>query len=195
MNMNPGLDPRVMQWRSAMLRFAQLHIQPREDAEDAVQDALLAVLASGAAGPAPGDVRSYLFGVLKHKITDRLRARYRHGWPSSGGADDGDTPDALDETLFDASGHWAVGVSVNRWHCPQSRLEGEQFFAVVDACIEHLPRKTAQVFSMKELLDCDADEVCATLTISKSDYWQCMSRARKQIQLCLTQRWFEGQTP
>ena len=30
--------------RGPMLRFAQLHLQPREDAEDAVQDALSAAL-------------------------------------------------------------------------------------------------------------------------------------------------------
>lgn len=189
MNMNPGLDPALLKWRSAMLRFALLHIQPREEAEDAVQDALLAVWTAQGEAKAIGDLRSYLFGVLRFKITDRLRARYRHGWP----ADLSTEPD-LDETLFEPDGHWASGVVPTRWHCPEARMHDEQFFAVVDACIERLPRKTAQVFSMKELLECEADEVCATLAISKTDYWQCMSRARKQIQLCLTQRWFEGQT-
>ena len=37
-----------------------------------------------------------------------------------------------------------------------------------------------------------AKEICQTLGLTKADYWQCMSRARKQIQLCLTQNWFEG---
>ena len=58
-----------------------------------------------------------------------------------------------------------------------------------------LPDKVARVFSMKELLELEADEVCQTLGLSRSDYWQCMSRARKQIQLCLNQSWFEGVQP
>jgi RNA polymerase sigma-70 factor (ECF subfamily) len=47
---------------------------------------------------------------------------------------------------------------------------------------------------MKEFLDCEPEEICATLGLTKSDYWQCLSRARKQIQICLNQSWFEGST-
>ena len=70
-----------------------------------------------------------------------------------------------------------------------------QFFAVLEACVSKLPPKPARVFSMKELLDCDADEICATLAITRADYWQCMSRARKQLQLCLGQNWFASPSP
>jgi RNA polymerase sigma-70 factor, ECF subfamily len=48
------------------------------------------------------------------------------------------------------------------------------------------------VFSMKEILECDPEEICITLGLNKADYWQCMSRARKQIQLCLNENWFGG---
>jgi len=64
-------------WRAPMLRFAQLHLQPRDEAEDAVQDALLAALNAPTASGAQQDPRSYLFGILKHKVTDRLRQKYR----------------------------------------------------------------------------------------------------------------------
>ncbi len=181
------------QWRAPMLRFAQLHIQPQEEAEDAVQDALMALVAQLARGELTADTGSgdalkpYLFGILKHKITDRLRHRYRQAARTESLDEDG-----FEAELFDARGHWLDGAAPTRWHCPESTLANEQFFAVVDACIHRLPAKAARVFSMKELLDCDAEEVCATLGLSKADYWQCMSRARKQLQLCLTQRWFEG---
>ena len=175
----------TQQWMRPMLRFAQLHIQPREEAEDAVQDALLAALGLM---QSPEDPRRYLFGILKHKITDRLRQKYRHGQHQLPADDEA----ALDDALFDERGHWRAGVPPATWHCPASQLQTEQFFKVVDACIDRLPTKTARVFSMKELLECDADEVCTALGLSKADYWQCMSRARKQIQMCLNQQWFEG---
>lgn len=173
-------------WRPAMLRFAQLHLQPREEAEDAVQDCLLAALA--APSRAVDDARAYLFGVLKHKITDRLRERYRHGRPAEDAGEA--SAEDLDGLLFDPRGRWATGMAPEAWGSPEAALASEQFFAVVDACVGRLPAKTARVFSMKALLDCDTDEVRATLGLSASDYWQCMSRARQQIQLCLTQRWF-----
>ena len=170
-----------------MLRFAQLHIQPREDAEDAVQEALAAALSAQADAAEVLEPRSYLFGILKHKITDRLRRKYRTEIAID------DLPvDALDDELFDARGHWLDGAAPAAWNAPDAQLQSDQFFAVVDACIHRLPAKVARVFSMKELLDCDAREVCDTLGLTQSDYWQCMSRARKQIQLCLTQTWFEG---
>lgn len=175
------------EWRTPMLRFAQLHLQPRDEAEDAVQEALLAALHALAGRGEQQDPRRYLFGILKHKVTDRLRQKYRQqAWVS---LDEGDD---LDAVLFDQRDHWVGSAAPAAWRTPEAQLENDQFFAVVDLCIEALPPKPARVFSMKELLDCEADEVCAVLRISKADYWQCMSRARKQLQLCLTQRWFEG---
>lgn len=179
------------QWRTPMLRFAQLHIQPREDAEDAVQEALTAALAARPAAAEINDPRSYLFGILKHKITDRLRQRYRREQPISelaGARDDAE----FEAALFDEKGHWHPGVAPSLWQSPDGTLASEQFFAVVDACVHKLPAKPARVFSMKELLECEAEEICATLGLTKADYWQCMSRARKQLQVCLTHNWFAG---
>lgn len=175
------------EWRSAMVRFAQLHIQPKEEAEDAVQDALAALLAVRPDALKGVEPRRYLFGILKHKITDRLRERYRQAPMDSGDIHD----KALDDTLFDAQGHWAEGVAPTQWHTPDDHVQNQQFFIVVDLCVNRLPRKPAQVFSMKAFLECETEEICVTLGLSKTDYWQCMSRARKQLQLCLTQHWFE----
>lgn len=177
------------QWRGPMLRFAQLHLQPREDAEDAVQDALAAILMTDAATLSATDPKLYLFGILRHKVTDRLRQKYRREI-SYGEAFE----DELDHLLFDERGHWVDGVAPLAWVRPDEQLLSDRFFAVVDACVLKLPNKPARVFSMKEFLDCEPEEICATLGIGKADYWQCMSRARKQIQLCLNQTWFGGET-
>jgi subfamily B ATP-binding cassette protein HlyB/CyaB len=57
---------------------------------------------------------------------------------------------------------------------PDTQLQTEQFFAVVDICVHKLPTKPARVFSMKAFLECEADEICDTLGMSKADYWQCL---------------------
>lgn len=173
--------------RSAMLRFALLHLQPREEAEDAVQDALAALFAVDCASIAQGDAKHYLFGILRNKVTDRLRRKYR---PEIGYSEA--FADDIDDILFDGRDHWVAGVAPATWVTPEEKLQTDRFFAVVDLCVLKLPAKPARVFSMKEFLECDAEEICATLGLSKTDYWQCMSRARKQIQLCLNEKWFEG---
>lgn len=186
--MNPA--QWISQWRGPMLRFAYLHLSPREEAEDAVQDALLALWEIDPDKLRSAEPKRYLFGILKNKIMDRLRKRY------SGKVSycEAISHDLLDACLFDERSHWVEGVAPARWHRPDERMQTSQFFAVVDLCVNHLPTKLAQVFSMKEFLECEADEICTTLGLSKTDYWQCMSRARKQIQLCLNQEWFGGVT-
>lgn len=181
------IETLVRTWRLPMFRFARLHLQPDEEAEDAVQDALLALMNADTAVLRGPDPRHYVFGILKHKVTDRLRHKYR----AEIAHDDAFT-DGLDETLFDDTGHWVEGVAPAAWRRPDEQMGHDQFFEVVDLCVGKLPRKSARVFSMKNLLDCEPAEICASLGLSQADYWQCMSRARKQIQLCLTQNWFEG---
>ena len=188
--MNLVMDDRAQwmsKWRGPMLRFACLHLSPREEAEDAVQDSLLALLEVDIGKFQGADPKRYVFGILKNKITDRLRKRYA-GEVSYCEA----FADDLDAYLFTERGHWVEGVAPAGWNRPDEQMQTDQFFAVVDLCVDHLPTKSAQVFSMKEFLECEADEICAILGLSKTDYWQCMSRARKQIQLCLNQRWFGG---
>ncbi len=177
----------ALRWRAPMLRFARLHIQPAEEAEDAVQDAFAALLEASEVTLGQVDPKLYLFGILKNKITDRLRRKYR-----SETAYSDVFSDDIDELLFSERGHWLKDAAPALWRTPDAALESDQFFAVVDLCMHRLPAKIARVFSMKQLLDCDTEEVCSTLNLSKADYWQCMSRARKMIQLCLNQNWFEG---
>lgn len=186
---NPDIASWTEQWRRPMLRFALLHLQPYEEAEDAVQDALAAALGVDPTTLENADPRRYLFGILRNKVMDRLRRRYRSEVSYHEAFDD-----ELDNILFDERDHWVKGMAPQVWNTPDEQLQSEQFFVVVDICVNRLPEKPARVFSMKEFLDCDTDEICTTLGISKADYWQCMSRARKQIHLCLNENGFGGRT-
>ena len=172
--------------RSPMLRFAQRLLQPRDQAEDVVQDTLLTLLESADALARARDPRRYVFGVLRHKVADALRRRYRRPEHSA------EQVEALDDLLFDAQGAWREGSAPVSWNTPETRLQSDQFFAVVDLCVNHLPEKIGQVFSLRMFLEFEAEEICSVLKVSKTDYWQCLSRARKQLQLCLDQRWFQG---
>jgi RNA polymerase sigma-70 factor (ECF subfamily) len=132
------------------------------------------------------DIKRYVFGILKNKITDRLRQKYR-----TTKYEVAIETDDIDHVLFDDKGHWVKELAPAYWSTPEEQLNTDQFFAVVDACVHDLPKKIAQVFSMKELLECETQEICDILNLSQADYWQCMSRARKKLQLCLNIRWFE----
>ena len=77
--MPPPADLRsqIEALRPYLLRFASLQLRDAAAAEDAVQEALVAALAgeSGFAGRA--NLRTWLTGILKHKIVDTVRRQAR----------------------------------------------------------------------------------------------------------------------
>src|SRR5438045_9540261 len=87
----PEWTREVERHRRYLLRIAHLQLRDRDSAEDVVQETLVAALAGGAyAGKS--SVRTWLTGILKHKIVDVIRRRQRDAIPLARlAADDGDT--------------------------------------------------------------------------------------------------------
>src|SRR5690349_9790697 len=83
--MSPGssaLSPlELEQHRPYLLRFALLQLRDRNVAEDAVQETLLAAIQGASRFAGQSSVRTWLVGILKHKIVDSIRktARERLG--------------------------------------------------------------------------------------------------------------------
>ena len=171
--------------RKSMFRFACMHIQPDEEAEEAVQDTCCALLEKRAELSQITHLSAYAFGILKYKILDRLRLKYHQRTTVIV-----EQEEDMDSLLFTENGHWEKGVLSTDWESPESLVENNDFLRIVDLCIDNLPQKIAQVFSLKEFLDCQPQEICDLMGLSKSDYWQCLSRARKRLQLCLNEKWF-----
>ena len=67
--------------RKYLLRYAQFHLRDPALAEDAVQDTILAALAQRAGFQGRSQLRTWLTGILKHKIIDLTRSRGRPSKP------------------------------------------------------------------------------------------------------------------
>ena len=67
-----------------------------------------------------------------------------------------------------------------------------QFADVMQACLDHLPPTQARVFMMREWLELDAGEICHELTITTSNLWVLLHRARLRLRECLQGAWFDG---
>src|SRR5436190_10762769 len=63
--------------RSYLLRFALLQLRDASAAEDAVQETLLAALQAPERFGGRSAVRTWLVGILKHKVIDHLRRTRR----------------------------------------------------------------------------------------------------------------------
>ena len=172
---------QVEEERPYLLRYASLQLRDRHAAEDAVQDTLLAALAGEAGFAGRSNLRTWLTGILKHKIIDAIR-RLSREVPVAAEADELDS-------LFDQRGHWVEKPAA--WDNPDASLEQKQFFAALEECLTRLPAKTAQVFMMREHLGFETGDICKELGVTPTHCWVLLYRARLVLRECLQQNWFK----
>jgi RNA polymerase sigma-70 factor (ECF subfamily) len=170
---------RVERERPYLLRYASLQLRDAHAAEDAVQETLLAALAGQAGFGQRASLRTWLTGILKHKIIDVIRRASREAPAAS--------EDEF-EALFDERGHWVEMPEA--WPNPDTSLDQKQFFAALEMCLKRLPEKTAQTFMMREHLGLETDEICKELGITSTHCWVLLYRARMALRECLTKEWF-----
>lgn len=182
----------IIDLRRDMLRFARLHLRDAGAAEDMVQEALIAAMKQEASFAGRSALKTWMFAILRNKIVDHLR-RTSHEIcgadlvdANADGADDFDA-------LFDKKGFWNREDRPPTWADPESALSQKQFWTLFDACLEKLPSNTARVFSMREFLGLDSNEICEQLGITTNNCWVMLHRARMGLRLCLGNNWFESE--
>ncbi|MES2957433.1 MAG: sigma-70 family RNA polymerase sigma factor [Pseudomonadota bacterium] len=173
----------VQALRPQLLRFAHAQLRNHAWAEDAVSDTLLAALAKPQAFAGQSQLKTWLVGILKHKLIDQIR---RHSREVSATTDEDD--EDIDGLLFDGSGHWRSAPA--EWGDPEAACGQREFFEVLEACVEKLPGVQGRVFMMREWLELDSNEICKELSITTTNLWVLLHRARLRLQACLQERWF-----
>lgn len=171
--------------RPYLLRFALLQLRERSAAEDAVQDTLLAAIQGAARFAGQSSVRTWLVGILKHKIIDGIRKISREQ-PLDARAE-GDGAEDL-EAFFAGDGHFAE--SPEQWGSPERSLEERRFFEALERCLQALPKNTARAFTLREVMGLQTEEICKELGVSTSNCWVMLYRARMSLRACLERTWF-----
>jgi RNA polymerase sigma-70 factor (TIGR02943 family) len=189
-----SFEQEVAEQRLYLLKFARLQLRNDAWAEDAVSDTMLAAIAKPQAFGGRAQLRTWLVGVLKHKIVDTLRANLREPniGDMRGNADSDESEgDLLDAIGFKQDGHFNEAPA--DWGNPDRDLSQRQFMAVMDACIAKLPPVQGRLFLMREWLELDAEEVCKTLNITSTNLYVQLHRSRLKLRECLQLNWFGQQ--
>jgi RNA polymerase sigma-70 factor (TIGR02943 family) len=174
--------------RGKMIKFASLQLGDPQLAEDAVQEALIGAFKNSAAFAGKASLKTWVFAILKNKITDILRQRQRHMSTHQimGNADE----EADLSELFNGRGMWEPDERPATWGNPSEALQDKQFWKVFETCLEGLPGKQARVFMMREYVGLDPHEICAEVGITSTNLNVMLHRSRLRLRECLEDRWF-----
>jgi RNA polymerase sigma-70 factor (TIGR02943 family) len=165
-----------------LFSYAMRKVRRSEAAEDLVQETLLAGLQSWGRFAERSNVRTWLIGILKNKITDHLRARYRNLKL--------DHVRVEEDQLFNRHGEWKV--SLKRWGTDPAELaEMGEFRAALDGCVSKLPAQMSYLF-LSKVSGQPTIELCAELDISADNAWTLLHRARLRLRQCLSSSWFDS---
>lgn len=179
----------LTEMRRDMLRFACLQLRDDQLAEDVVQEAMVAALDGEKRFGGRSAVKTWVFAILRNKIVDVIRQKSRSVNFSALLPADMEMDQAF-ESLFKSNAHWLPEERPSDWGDPEAALHQEQFWAVFEACLQHLPESTARVFMMREFLEFETAEVCKELNISTSNCHVILHRARNGLRRCLEGSWF-----
>lgn len=169
-----------------LMRFARLQLRNEAWAEDAVSETMLAALAKPLAFDNRSQLKTWLVGILKHKVVDILRQNARE--VSLTTDDDSDGNEELDALLFKSDGHFVSPPA--QWGSPEQALSSREFFVVLEACTDKLPAALGRVFLMREWLELSSEEICKEMGLTATNLYVQLHRARLRLRECLEINWF-----
>lgn len=181
-------DPLYLaQLRRDLLRFARLQLRDAAAAEDAVQEALAAAWTQAERFAGQSEHKTWVFGILRHKLIDTLRARQRTV-NISALESELECESFLDKELFKDNGHWTPHAKPRPWATPETELQRQQFWRLFEACLELLPEQIGRVFMMREFLELETDDICTELELTANHCSVLIYRARLRLRTCLSEK-------
>ncbi|NII11572.1 RNA polymerase sigma factor [Oleiagrimonas sp. C23AA] len=147
-------------------RMAQMALGDREEALDAVQDAMLRLVRSYRHKPAE-EWTPLFWGILRRRITDLQRRRKVRsvvvGWLGGGTDNNGDTLPVWEPKGDEPD--------------PLHRLQDAQSYAAMSEAVRELPRRQQEAFMLRVLEGLDVAETASAMGCSDGSVKTHLSRA------------------
>ena len=171
-----------------LVRFAMLRLGGDPHlSEDLVQETFLAALKARDTFKGASSERTWLVGILKHKIADYYRKKNREipmgegEFSQTGG----------ESTFFNQDGLWKDGPE--EWGGdPADLFRKKEFLAQVTKCVSGLTPRLAHAFTLRDIDGMESREICKVLGVSETNLWVILHRARMLMRRCLEIHWFGG---
>jgi RNA polymerase sigma-70 factor (ECF subfamily) len=181
------LEQQIAELQTYLLKFAMLQLRNTAWAEDAVSETILAALSKPQAFGNRSQLKTWLVGILKHKVVDALRHHRREVCVAE--PSDDEQQDPLEYIAFKVDGHYAEIPA--DWGNPEEQINSKQFFEILEACTSQLPPMQGRLFLMREWLEMSVEEICKELNLTSTNLYVQLHRARLRLRECLELNWFK----
>ena len=153
-------------------------------AEELVQEALLAALGARKKFRKQSSEKTWLTGILKHKIMDYFRKQSRE--KNDLRIDSSEIPV---ETFFTENGQWREKPI--HWAAdPREIYKQKEFLAVLYYCLAMLPSRQSEIFTLREMDGLSTHELCKLYDNSATKSREILHRARMIIRSCVEKNCF-----
>lgn len=173
----------VKAYTGDLYAYTIFKVNNKAAAEDIVQDTFLAALESYSKFEQKSHPKTWLFSILKNKIADYYRQKYKQ-------VENSPVHDTSDD-LFDEKGRLKAPCPSIQWSTDEELLDNTEFLQALHQCITALPRKMAMVVELKYIDGTGSQTVCRKLNITQSNFWQIMHRSKLLLKTCLENKWFK----
>ena len=188
-------DPErwVEDYGDYLFKFALIRLRDSVRAEDMVQETFLAALRGHENFAGRSAEKSWLVGILKHKITDYYRKAGREtSFTDLNFYSDEESDRFIPDGMFKDG--WIHELAPLEWSpIPGADLDSQAFWKTFHDCSAKLPANISTVFTMRELDGIKSKDICALLNISENNLWVMLHRARMALRRCLETNWFGKQ--
>jgi RNA polymerase sigma-70 factor, ECF subfamily len=169
----------------AMIRVARAYVPSRAAAEEAVQEAWIAVVRGIDRFEGRASLKTWIFRILVN-VAMRAGARERRSLPFSALAEEENTgePSVDPDRFLPADhkrfpGHWAVMPSA--WPTPEEGVLAGETREVIAAAIAALPAAQRTVIALRDVEGWSSEEVREALEISAGNQRILLHRARTRV--------------
>jgi RNA polymerase sigma-70 factor (ECF subfamily) len=161
-----------------LFRYARRHLRDRAAAEDLVQETFLSAFRARDRFEGRSGLRTWLTGILRHKLIDHWKAKARR--------DERESSDAWLDGLHDDTGHMKVPPTA--WsNDPARLLEQGELQARVRHCLDLLPERLRLIANLKLVERRETDAMVSELGVTANHLGVLLHRARTRLWHCVNE--------
>lgn len=143
-----------------------------QEAEDVAQDTFTTFIQSASRFEGRSHVRTWVFGILYRKISERRRHLDRDRRM--------DAIDDVVESRFNAAGSWSQPP-----RSADASLDSREVREQIEGCLDASPTRHRMAFVLREVEGLSTQEICKILDVTATNLGVMLHRVRNRLRECL----------